>query len=72
MSTLFFTLAIMYFIPTIIAAVRRRTNTGSIAALNIFLGWSVIGWVVALVWALATDKPTTTVIHVNKEYPPAV
>jgi len=72
MSMLLLIIAIMYFIPTIIAVVRRRTNTVSIAALNIFLGWSVVGWVVALVWALATDKPTTTVIHVNKENPPTV
>jgi hypothetical protein len=25
--------------------------------LNFFLGWTVIGWVVALVWAVKTDAP---------------
>jgi hypothetical protein len=45
-----------YMLPTIIAAVRSRSNTGSIGVLNFFLGWTLIGWVVALSWALAFDS----------------
>lgn len=44
-----------YFVPTIVAYARQKRNAGAILALNIFLGWTVIGWVVALVWALKTD-----------------
>ena len=44
--------AIIYFIPTIIAFKKSRDNKISILALNLFLGWSLIGWVVSLVWAL--------------------
>ena len=41
-----------YFIPTIIAFKKERDNKVSILALNLLLGWSLIGWVVSLVWAL--------------------
>ena len=46
---------IIYFIPTIIAMIRKKTNTRAILALNLFLGWTFVGWVVALVWALSVD-----------------
>ncbi len=48
-------IGVPYFIPSIVAYARRKTNRGAILALNIFLGWTVVGWVVALVWALKTD-----------------
>lgn len=43
----------LYFLPTIEAKIRSHNNLGSLAALNFFLGWTIIGWVSALVWALA-------------------
>jgi len=46
-----------YLLPTTIAIIRRRTNTMAIFVLNLFLGWTLVGWVVALVWAVATDAP---------------
>lgn len=44
-----------YLLPTTIAIIRRRTNTTAIFVLNLFLGWTLIGWVVALTWSVATD-----------------
>lgn len=41
-----------YFAPALIARFRHRPNGGAIFAFNLLLGWTVIGWVVALVWAL--------------------
>jgi hypothetical protein len=49
-------LSFFYFLPFAIAFRRRRANTGAIFALNLFLGWSLIGWVVALVWALKEEQ----------------
>lgn len=46
-----------YMLPTIEAWLRKSTNLPAIAAVNFFLGWSVIGWVAALVWAF--KKPST-------------
>ena len=41
-----------YFLPVMIAWTNDRRNTSAIFALNFFLGWTLIGWVVALVWSL--------------------
>ncbi|MFT0517260.1 superinfection immunity protein [Pseudomonas faucium] len=41
----------LYMLPTYEAWLRKKSNLQSIAALNFFLGWSVLGWVAALVWA---------------------
>ena len=43
----------LYFLPTIIAAVRPKKDILGIVLVNIFLGWTFIGWIVALIWALA-------------------
>ena len=48
---------VLYFLPSIIALARSKRDTLAIFLLNLFLGWSVIGWVVALVWAAKNDAP---------------
>ena len=47
----------LYFIPTVIALARKRHNSLAIFVLNFFLGWSLIGWVIALVWAVSSAPP---------------
>lgn len=69
-SWILFVLVVPYFLPTIIAILRQKTNTGSIFALNLFLGWSLIGWVVALIWALSSDNLRNQTVIVNN-MPPA-
>ena len=44
----------LYFLPTILAFSRRVVNRGSVAVINLFLGWTVIGWVIALAMAFRT------------------
>ena len=46
----------IYFIPTFIANKKQHIQKTSILLLNIFLGWTFIGWVVALIWATLKDK----------------
>ena len=50
---IFFPAAIaLYFSPTLVAAVeKKRPNALSIGLLNLLAGWTVIGWIAALVWA---------------------
>jgi hypothetical protein len=45
---------LLYFIPTIIGWKKR--NAVAIIAVNILLGWTVIGWLAALVWATHETK----------------
>jgi hypothetical protein len=50
----------LYFLPTILGWKKR--NAGAIAVLNFLLGWTVIGWIVALIWALTNDAPDPRVV----------
>jgi hypothetical protein len=45
----------IHFLPTIIAALRQSRSVVGIFLVNLFLGWTVIGWIVALVWALRSE-----------------
>jgi hypothetical protein len=40
-----------YFAPWVIAALRNRRNATGIFLLNLFLGWTFVGWVAALIWS---------------------
>lgn len=53
---LFVIAGIIYFIPTMVASANERRNIGAIFALNLFLGWTLVGWVLALVWSLCKDE----------------
>ena len=46
---------LIYFLPSIIAVYRKHNNKIPIIVLNLFLGWTFFGWVIALVWGL-TDN----------------
>ena len=46
---------VLYFLPSIIALARSKRDTTEIFVLNLLLGWTAIGWVIALVWALKQD-----------------
>ncbi|XVJ46796.1 superinfection immunity protein [Pseudomonas sp. UBT] len=50
-----------YMLPTIEAWIRKSTNLPAIAAVNFFLGWSLLGWVAALVWAFKKPSPVVMV-----------
>jgi hypothetical protein len=40
-----------YFLPFVVALMRGHKNATAIFVLNLLLGWTLIGWVIALVWA---------------------
>jgi uncharacterized membrane protein YqaE (UPF0057 family) len=43
----------VYFLPVLIGMKKR--NASAIFALNFLLGWTLLGWIIALVWALTVD-----------------
>lgn len=55
-------MAVAYWLPTIIA-LKRKSNRLSVFFLNSFLGWSVIGWIIALKWALENGRSNHVVIN---------
>ncbi len=51
---------LFYFIPTFVAVMRGHPNTAAIVVVNLLLGWSLIGFAVALAWAFTAiekDRP---------------
>ena len=44
-------LAWIYFAPFVVALCRRHHQTLAIFTLDLFLGWTVVGWLAAIVWA---------------------
>lgn len=45
---------LLYFLPTIIA--RDKLDVMGIFLVNLFFGWTVIGWFVALIWACSAGR----------------
>lgn len=60
---------LFYMLPTIEAAIRKSSNLPAIAAVNFFLGWSLLGWVAALVWAF--KKPGHVIVSEISPVPTA-
>ncbi len=48
----------LYFLPAYLA--RNKPNFTAILLLNLFAGWTFIGWIVALVWALSSEPQRQT------------
>jgi len=48
-------LLVVYALPIFVASLRKHNAVLEILLVNLWLGWTVIGWVVALVWACDWD-----------------
>jgi hypothetical protein len=60
-----------YFLPSIVAFSRGKDNAVGVFLLNFFLGWTLIGWVLCLVWALSGNRTTVIVNNSGPAYQPA-
>jgi hypothetical protein len=47
-------IVLLYFLPSILGW--NKKNITAIFVLNLLLGWTFIGWVVALVWSLTIEN----------------
>ncbi len=47
---------VAYFLPALIAARRKHPQANAILMLDLLLGWTFIGWAIALVWAMTAVK----------------
>ncbi|SEC87522.1 T4 immunity holin family protein [Burkholderia sp. WP9] len=52
----------LYFLPAIIALSRKHHNAGAIIIVNLFFGWTFIGWVWTLAWAAMNPPPSVVVM----------
>jgi hypothetical protein len=46
----------MYFLPALLAALRKKRNTAAIFTLNLLSGLTLVGWVIAMVWATMAES----------------
>ena len=52
MSAVLFIVAIaFYLLPTIVAVANNHKQTAAIFITNLLLGWTGLGWVIALIWS---------------------
>jgi T4 superinfection immunity protein len=62
--------AALYALPLLIGWARRVPHLGSVAAVNLLLGWTLAGWAVALAMALRSAQPAAPFVQVVQNPPP--
>jgi len=61
----------LYFTPSIVAVARKAPDMGSVIVLNLFLGWTFIGWVLSLAMAARSSGGAAAIsVNVQQQLPP--
>ena len=63
--------AALYLLPAIVAWRNNHSKIVAITVLNILLGWTALGWVVALVWSCAEIRSRPRAYKYTPTYEPA-
>lgn len=58
-----------YFIPSIIAVIRKHPNCLAIVLLNFLLGWTMLGWFFSLIWSFKDPGETFLDMRESKNCP---
>jgi len=61
----------LYLLPVLIGLARHVPDIGAVAVIDILLGWTFIGWVVALAMALRSVNPAGPVVQLVQHLPPS-
>lgn len=59
---------LLYFLPAVLA--RNKSNFTAILLVNLFLGWTFIGWIVALIWAVSSEPQRQAAAPAQPSAPP--
>lgn len=62
-----FLIILLYFIPTFNAYSNKKRNATSVLIINLFLGWTVIGWIVAFAMSAGKDATPTVVVKEKEQ-----
>lgn len=63
--------AALYLLPVLIGAARRVPDLGTVAVINVLLGWTLAGWAVALAMSLCSVRPAPPAVQVMQNLPPS-
>ena len=47
---------LIYFAPSVIAMIRNHDQKSKIVLINMFLGWTAVGWIGTFIWAIFFNK----------------
>lgn len=61
---------VWYFLPTVIAKLRHMNNLGGIFIVNLLAGWTLVGWIIALVMACSQQPAPMAYPPMGYGYPP--
>lgn len=61
---------VVYFVPAMVATSRKAVNRGSVGVINLLLGWTIIGWIVALAMAMGRTEKQEMRWHQQPTPPP--
>ncbi len=59
----------LYLLPVLIGSIRGVPDLGSVAVINVLLGWTLIGWAAALALALRSARPRAAAVQVVQNFP---
>jgi hypothetical protein len=62
--------AAAYVAPLLVAIIRRVPDVGAVAVVNLLLGWTFVGWVLALAMALRSADPGRPTVQIVQNMPP--
>ena len=54
----------LYFLPSIVG--KHKRNATAIFVLNLLTGWTVISWIIAVVWACAAKPPSLFISAIRR------
>lgn len=63
-------LTALYLVPVMVGVARHAPDLGSIAVINILLGWTFVGWVLALALAMRSVNPRVPTVQLVQHLPP--
>lgn len=61
---------VIYFLPTVVATSRNHKNMASVFLLNLLTGWTFLGWVGSLVWAVSANTEEKFPAKADEHAPP--
>jgi Superinfection immunity protein len=61
--------AALYLLPVLIGLARQVPDIGTLATVNILLGWTLVGWAAALAMALRSARPAGPGVQVMQNFP---
>jgi Superinfection immunity protein len=60
----------LYLLPLVIGLARRVPDIEAVAAVNVLLGWTFVGWVAAMAMALRSARPVSQAVQFVQNFPP--